>query len=210
MVIVVQSTTVCTLPACMSELKPNFDEHQKTDGLQYWFAPCQAWVFFLSHERSNTSCEEQKLRQRWEDRKKRMWGCSVNNTYPRHRTWFIWEAWQKKSSSHSQMATQSKANVKRTRLTVGAPVEKSTARRTRWIYRWLYVHWDDGKPITNVSVSYYFQGLWIKTLCVRVLRGAQMMPSLLDRMFIFAVKYRSKTSILCLVEIKSDASKEDK
>lgn len=154
--------------------------------------------------RSKNSGRDEKIE------KKRMWGCSVNNTYPRHRTWFIWEAWQKKSSSHSQMATQSKANVKRTRLTVGAPVEKSTARRTRWIYRWLYVHWDDGKPITNVSVSYYFQGLWIKTLCVRVLRGAQMMPSLLDRMFIFAVKYRSKTSILCLVEIKSDASQEDK
>lgn len=162
---------------------------------------------FLSHERSNTSWEEPKLRQRWKDRKKkRMCGCIVNNTYPRHRTWFIWEAWREKSSSYSQMATQSKANVKRTRMTVRAPVKKSTALRTRWIYRWLYVQWDDGNPITNVSVSYYFQGHKIKTIfvCVCVLKGAQMMHSHLDRMFLFAIKYRSKTSILCLFEIKSD------
>lgn len=29
---------------------------------------------------------------------------------------------------------------------------KRTAQRARWIYRWLYVRGDDGKPITNVSI----------------------------------------------------------
>lgn len=65
---------------------------------------------------------------------------------------------RKKSSSHPQMATLSNANVKRTHMTARAPVKKSTAQGTRWIYRWLYVQGDDGEPITNVSVSSYFQG----------------------------------------------------
>lgn len=47
---------------------------------------------------------------------------------------------ERKSSLHSQMATQSKANVKRTHMTDRAPVKKSTALTTRWVYRWLYVH----------------------------------------------------------------------
>lgn len=61
---------------------------------------------------------------------------------------------KKKSSSLSQMATQSQANVKRTHMTARAPVRKSTARKTRWICRWLYVHGDDGKNISNVPVLY--------------------------------------------------------
>lgn len=93
---------------------------------------------------------------------------------------FIWSCTSEKkkkiSSSHSQMASQSKANVKRTHMTAGAPVKKSTARRTWWIYRWLYVQGDDGKAITNVSVSFYFHGqnnLWV-CVWVCVLKWPQM------------------------------------
>lgn len=50
-------------------------------------------------------------------------------------------------------------------MTAKAPVKKSTARRTRQIYRWLCVQGDDRKPITNVSVSSYFQGQ--NNVCVR-------------------------------------------
>lgn len=109
---------------------------------------------------------------------------------------------KKKSSSHSQMATQSKANVKKTHMTARAPLKKSTAWITRWIYRWLYVQGDDGKPITNVSVSSYFQGQ--NNLCV--LKQLQMMHSHLVGVFIFVVlKYRGiQNKHLCLFEIKSN------
>lgn len=37
-------------------------------------------------------------------------------------------------------------------MTARAPVRKSTAQGTRWIYRWLYVQGDDGKSITNACI----------------------------------------------------------
>ena len=109
----------------------------------------------------------------------------------------IWEAVRggkkkkkKKSSSHSQMASQSKANVKRTHMTAGAPVKKSTARRTWWIYRWLYVQGDDEKAITNVSVSFCFHGQ--NNLCVCVKVAADENAPIWVRMFLFARRIQNR------------------
>lgn len=109
---------------------------------------------------------------------------------------------KKKSSSHPQMATQSNANVKRTHMTAKSTCEKEhSAQGTRWVYRWLYVQGDDGEPITNVSVSSYFQGQ--NHLCV--LKQLRTLHSHLFRTFIFAVmKYRRiQNEHFCLFEIKS-------
>lgn len=66
---------------------------------------------------------------------------------------------KEKISSHPQMAARSNANVKRRRATAGAPAKREAHRGgTRRLCRWLYEQRDDGKPITNVSVSSYFRG----------------------------------------------------
>lgn len=79
--------------------------------------------------------------------------------------------------------------------------KEHSAQGTRWVYRWLYVQGDDGEPITNVSVSSYFQGQ--NHLCV--LKQLRMLHSHLFRTFIFAVmKYRRiQNEHFCLFEIKS-------
>lgn len=71
-------------------------------------------------------------------------------------------------------------------MTAKAPVKESTARRMQRIYRWLFVQGDVRKPITNVSVSSYFQAQ--NNMCA--LERLQTTHSHLSRMFIFAaMKY---------------------
>ena len=142
-----------------------------------------------------------------------MWGCILNNSYPRHcavrrsyeKLYVGGKKTKKKSSSHSQMASQSKANVKRTHMTAGAPVKKSTARRTWWIYRWLYVQGDDEKAITNVSVSFCFHGQ--NNLCVCLKVAADENAPIWVRMFLFARRIQNRHFCLFFFQMKSKDSK---
>ncbi len=146
---------------------------------------------FLSHERSNKSGEAQKCRQSGKGREKGLWGCMVNNSYPSHCTWFIWEARRKKKKpitftdgypiqgkcqkdSHDSQSTCEKEHGMENMMDLQMVICAG---------RWWKAH-------HKCFCIILFSGILNQNnLCV--LKRQQMMHSHLVRMFIFAViKYR--------------------
>lgn len=95
-----------------------------------------------------------------------------------------------KSAHHTHRWLPNPTQMSKGLMTAEHLWKRAARGETLWVYRWLYLQRDDGEPITNISVSSYFQGQ--NNLCV--LKQLHTLRSHLFRIgvfFVFAViKYR--------------------